>query len=123
VIRKEITVVVEDDEPSFILLKIVLEKLGLECIWVKNGDDAITVCKERDDIKMVLMDINLPTMSGYTATKKIKQLKPALPIIAQTAFAIAGDREKAFDAGCDDYISKPIHQKTLVKIIRKFFTE
>ena len=122
-IRKEITVVVEDDEPSFILLKIVLEKLGLECIWVKNGDDAITVCKERDDIKMVLMDINLPTMSGYTATKKIKQLKPALPIIAQTAFAIAGDREKAFDAGCDDYISKPIHQKTLVKIIRKFFTE
>jgi len=123
VIRKEITVVVEDDEPSFILLKIVLEKLGLECIWVKNGDDEITVCKERDDIKMVLMDINLPTMSGYTATKKIKQLKPALPIIAQTAFAIAGDREKAFDAGCDDYISKPIHQKTLVKIIRKFFTE
>lgn len=121
--RKKIILIVEDDEPSYGFIQIVLGNSGFECNWVKNGDDAITVCKKNHDVQLVLMDINLPTISGYTATKEIKKLRPNLPVIAQTAYALAGDRKKALAAGCDDYISKPIQQKLLMDIIRKFLPE
>lgn len=123
VAQKKMILIVEDDEPSYSFIQIVLENSGFECNWVKNGDDAITVCEKNDNIQLVLMDINLPTISGYTATKEIKKLRPDLPVIAQTAYALAGDRMEALAAGCDDYISKPIQQKMLMDIIRKFLPE
>lgn len=111
--------IVEDDETSFEFLQIVLEKPGTTIIWAKNGEEAVEYCKNVNHITLVLMDINMDVMDGYDATKEIKKMHPELPIIAQTANAIAGDREKTIKAGCDDYISKPINIEDLMDKIEK----
>jgi PAS domain S-box-containing protein len=115
--------IAEDVEDSFLFLQIVLEKSGHRVIWAKNGEEAVQLCKENNTIDLVLMDINMPVMKGYEATREIKKLRPQLPIIAQTAFAIAGDRKKSIAAGCDDYISKPINKKMLLDKIEKCFED
>ena len=96
-------------------------KSGLNTIWAKNGEESIKLCKENTNIDLVLMDIHMPIMNGYEATKEIKKFRPNLPIIAQTAYAIIGDRQKSLDAGCDDYISKPIKQEVLIAKIENYF--
>lgn len=111
--------VAEDDEPSFFFIKVVLDKLGMDIIWAKNGEDAVRFCKENMQICIVLMDINMPVLDGYQATKQIKEFRPLLPIIAQTAYAVVGDHEKSLLAGCDDYISKPIKREILIQKINK----
>lgn len=111
--------IVEDDEASYKYLKIVLEEYGTNIIWAKDGKTSIKYCKENANIDIVLMDINMPEMNGYEATKEIKKFSPNLPIVAQTAFAIAGDREKAIDAGCDNYIPKPIDKDELLEMIHQ----
>ena len=115
--------IVEDDLASFEFLKIVLSRSGYDTLWAKNGQEAINMCIENHSVDMVLMDINMPEMNGYEATIEIKKLKPKLPIIAQTAFAISGDREKALDVGCEDYISKPIKKAELMALIQKYFNK
>jgi len=117
---KKTVLVVEDDEASFEFLKIVLGRLGINTIWAKSGREAIQVCKLRSDIDLVLMDINMPEMNGYDATIEIKKIKPNLKVIAQTAYAISGDRRKALDVGCDDYISKPIDKTLFTEMIGKY---
>ena len=112
--------VVEDVESSYEYLKVVIEKSGMNTLWAKNGEEAIQLCASNANIDLVLMDINMPIMNGYQATEEIKKFKPSLPIIAQTAYAIVGDREKSLDAGCDAYITKPIKREDLLKIIKKF---
>ena len=72
------------------------------------------------NIDLVLMDINMPVMNGYDSTKQIKKIRPKLPVIAQTAYAIAGDMEKSLSAGCDDYITKPINKKQLMEKVEKW---
>ncbi len=119
--KKEKILIVEDDDLSLSFLKILLKKSGINTICVKSGEAAILSCKNDPDIKLVLMDINMPRMDGYEATMKIKEMCPDMPIIAQTAYAIPGDREKLSQAGCDDYISKPINKKMLMDKIKKYF--
>lgn len=118
--KKKTILIVEDVEPSFEFLKAVLKKSGIKTLWANNGKTAVKYCNETPDIDLVLMDINMPIMNGYEATKEIKKFKPDLPIIAQTAYAIAGDRQKSLDAGCNDYISKPIKKDELLAIIGKY---
>ena len=112
--------IVEDVESSFEVLNLVLKRSGIKCIWAKDGQKAIELCKENTNINLVLMDINMPDMNGYEATKKIKKIRPKLPIIAQTAYALLGDEEKSLDAGCDDYISKPIKRELLMEKLGRF---
>ena len=115
--------IAEDDESSFEYLNAVLVKANYHIIWAKNGEEAVNLCQKHKSIALVLMDINMPMMNGYEATKLIKKSRPDLPVIAQTAYAIAGDREKAFAEGCDDYISKPIKREELLKITGKYISE
>lgn len=112
--------VVEDDESSYDFLEIILGKLGINTMRAPDGVEAIKCCQEEPKIDLVLMDINMPVMNGFIATKKIKEFRPKLPIIAQTAYAIAGDKEKVLEAGCDDYISKPINKDILKEKLLKF---
>jgi CheY-like chemotaxis protein len=105
--------IVEDDEPSLNFLKILLKNLKVNILWAKSGREAISCCKEHPQIDLILMDINLPDLDGYEATREIKKLRPELPVLAQTANAVHGDMEKALEAGCDDYISKPIKRDVL----------
>lgn len=117
-IKNKNILIVEDDEASYEFLKTVLVKSGFTLLWAKNGEEAIHLCKEKSEIDLVLMDIDMPIMNGYEATKVIKKFRPKLPIIAQTAYAIIGDREKSIEAGCSDYISKPINRNMLLEKVK-----
>lgn len=121
--NKKTVLVAEDDEPSYMYIRVILEKLGVNVLWAKNGEEAVAVCTGDNEVNLVLMDINMPVMNGYDATRRIKSVKPELPVIAQTAYAVAGDAEKTIRAGCDDYISKPIRQDLLIEKIGRFLNE
>ena len=69
------------------------------------------------------MDIDLPVMNGYEATKAIKQIRPELPVLAQTAFAMSGEKERCLEAGCDDYLAKPIRKDDLIRVISKLIQD
>jgi PAS domain S-box-containing protein len=111
--------IVEDDEASNQLLSITVNKFALKIISAINGKEAIKACQNNPDIDLVLMDIQLPEMNGYEATKQIREFNKEVIIIAQTAFAFSGDREKSIAAGCNDYISKPIKKLELEILIQK----
>ena len=82
-----------------------------------EGYRAIEICHEIKDLDLVLMDIQLPGLNGHEATKAIKKFKPHLPIIAQTAFAMADEKDACFIAGCDGYIAKPIKTQLLMPVL------
>jgi CheY-like chemotaxis protein len=115
--------IAEDDETSEILISIELTKFSKEILKVSNGIDAIENCRKNPDIDLVLMDIQMPKMNGYKATREIRKFNKKVIIIAQTAYGLAGDREKALKAGCNDYISKPIKKDELVALVQKYFNK
>jgi len=96
---------------------------GKEILKARTGLEAVEVCHNNPDIDLILMDIRMPEMSGYEATKEIRQFNKEVVIIAQTAYGLTGDREKAIEAGCNDYITKPIKKDELLAIIQKHFTQ
>jgi signal transduction histidine kinase/CheY-like chemotaxis protein len=112
------TILIAEDMPSaFNLLKIPLEKEGFKTIWAKNGRQAVDYCQTLPDIQLVLMDLKMPDMSGFDAIKKIKESFPNMPVVAQTAFAVEGDKEKILASGFDGYLEKPIQKDKLMDII------
>lgn len=112
--------VVEDNDANFLIFKAYLKETGLELIWVKSGEEALGVCKVNKAIDLVLMDIKLPGIDGYEATRIIKAMNKDVPIIAQTAYAMDSDSERSKKAGCDDFISKPILKDKLFNILAKY---
>ncbi|MCD4679522.1 MAG: response regulator [Bacteroidales bacterium] len=88
-------------------------------IIVDNGKDAIETCRDKPELDLVLMDIKMPKMNGYDTTRQIRKFNKNLVIIAQTAYALSGDKKKAIEAGCNDYIPKPLNKKLLSEIINK----
>lgn len=110
----------EDDPQSLAYLNIVLKSEGYSIIIAKNGDEAVRICKETPDLALILMDIKMPKKSGLDATREIRAFNADIPIIAQTAFALAGDRESIMDAGCTDYISKPFNRADIINIVKKY---
>ena len=98
-----------------------VKKFGNEILKVRTGVEAVEICRDHADIDLVLMDIQMPEMGGYEATRKIRQFNKNVIIIAQTAYALAGDREKALEAGCNDYISKPLNKAVLLSLIQANF--
>ncbi len=111
--------IVEDDEMSTLLISKYVQPLSREILYAGSGSEAIETCKQHPDIDLILMDIKMPGMDGYDATKEIRRFNKDAVIIAQTAHALAGDREKALGAGCDDYITKPINRTGLLQCIEK----
>jgi CheY-like chemotaxis protein len=112
--------IVEDDETNAYLLKIYLKKTRATIIEVKNGRKAVDICASNLPIDAVLMDIRLPEMNGYKATRLIKEIRKELPVIAQTAYAMESDVNSALEAGCDDFLVKPITQEQLFTVLSKF---
>jgi len=111
--------IAEDDESSGILISITVQKFGREILRAKTGTQAVEICRNNPDIDLILMDIQMPEMDGYEATRRIREFNKELVIIAQTAYALSGDREKALEAGCNDYIPKPIKREALIEIISR----
>lgn len=104
------------------LLIKMLEGLSRKLLRAENGVEAVEVCRENPDIDLVLMDINLKVKDGYEATRKIREFNKEVVIIAQTAYALVGDREKSIAAGCNNYISKPIDRVSLRAMINNYFS-
>lgn len=114
----KVALVVEDETSNFLFLKNLLVKSGIDIIRARNGNEAIEKCANVEKIDFVLMDLKMPEKSGYAAAREIKTMRPTLPIIAQTAYARPEDRRKALDAGCDDYVAKPIPPELLIRKIK-----
>jgi CheY-like chemotaxis protein len=114
--------VVEDDETSFLYLKEILYRNGLKVIRAINGEEAVHLTEQYADIELVLMDIKMPVMNGLDATRLIKQLRPDLPVIAETAYASPEDRQRSIEMGCDDFLSKPISKELLMEKIKSYIS-
>jgi len=104
--------VAEDDRVNQTIIRHILERLGLEVTVVDNGQGVLDRI-ETEPYDLVLMDIQMPIMNGYEATRRLRERYKAIPIIALTAHAMKGERERCLEAGCDDYLTKPIDKKRL----------
>jgi len=112
--------IAEDTEVNFLLLKTILKRLNIHIIHAHNGKEAVNICFSNPSINLILMDLKMPVMDGYQATKEIKdKYGKNIPIIAQTAYALSGDKEKCLDFGFTDFIRKPFRSDELIKITLK----
>ncbi|MCU4174496.1 ATP-binding protein [Carboxylicivirga sp. N1Y90] len=112
--------VAEDEEDNFRYIEVALALSNASLIWARDGQEAVDVFKKVSNIDLVLMDIKMPLMDGYTATREIKNISKGVPVIAQTAYALSEEKEKSREAGCDDYIAKPIGYEDLLTTINRF---
>jgi CheY-like chemotaxis protein len=120
IFKSKCILIAEDDETNFYLLKEYLRPSEAQIIWVQNGLKAYEKCLDNSNIDLILMDIQMPVMNGLDAMKRIKAEWPEIPIIALTAYAMSGDREKGLSAGFDDYLSKPLARKILMETLVRF---
>lgn len=117
----KVILVAEDEEINYLFLEEVLNRTGAKVIWAKNGIEAVQKYKE-NKVDLVLMDLKMPEMNGYESMQLLKEFKGKTRIIAQTAFAMSGEREEILEAGFDGYISKPIKISELLKLLEKSFS-
>lgn len=111
--------IAEDDRFSFLYLKACLSDVNCSILHAVNGKEAVKLVHQNSSIDVVLMDINMPEMNGDKALEEIRKINTEIPVIAQTGLAMAGDKEKMLKAGFNDYISKPISPRVLIKTINK----
>jgi CheY-like chemotaxis protein len=110
--------IVEDDETSSILLQVFLSKGNYKLLFAVNGKMAVQMFRENPNINLILMDLKMPVMDGYEATRQIREMNTNIPIIAQSAYAMSGDSKKALEAGCDDYVIKPVKKEELLAKVK-----
>ena len=105
--------IAEDERDNYLLLKTYLERKGAKCAWARDGIEVVQKVSENVDWDLVLMDIKMPRMDGYSAYRQVRKMEAKLPVIATTAFAMSGDEIKLKEFGFDNYVSKPINFATL----------
>ncbi|MCL2072416.1 MAG: response regulator [Marinilabiliaceae bacterium] len=115
----KVILVVEDVETNKIFFDAALRRTSAKILWAKDGVEAVEMFKA-NHIDLVLMDLQLPVMDGYAATREIKKLNSTVPIIAQTAHVMSGEKEKCIEAGCTDYLTKPIRLQILIDTLSKY---
>ncbi len=112
--------IVEDEEMNYLFIREILRESNANIIWKNNGKKAFDEVKTNKNIDIILMDVKMPVMDGYTATEEIKKIRPEIPIIIQSAYAMPDEKEKGFQAGCDEYLEKPIKKDILLKVLSDF---
>ena len=117
--RKEVILVAEDEIINFLYLEALFERYPFKILHAKNGKEAVTMIEENEAISLVLMDIKMPIMNGIEATMEIRKKNKNLPIIALTAYVMEEDKEKMFCAEFNDYLAKPLDEKTLINMVKK----
>jgi signal transduction histidine kinase/CheY-like chemotaxis protein len=120
--KDKVILIAEDKEINYEIIKETLSITDVDLIWAKNGQEALNVIKSDEKVDLILMDIQMPVMNGYETTKAIKAITTEIPIIAHTAYALQQDNIKCFEAGCDDYISKPISLNLFMSKINKYLS-
>ena len=120
--KRQIKILIaEDDNTIRTYLSIAVRKISNDIIFTSNGIETVEVCRDNPDVDLILMDIKMPGMNGYEATKKIREFNSSVIIVAQTAFDYESEKDKIKAAGCNDYISKPVSRDALIKLIEKYF--
>ena len=114
--------IVEDDWVSSQYLDRILTDANITLLHAENGKEAVELVRSTPDIGLVLMDIRMPVMDGFEATKEIKKLRPELPIVAQTAYAYNEEKKKILAAGCNDYLAKPVDDEKLMELINRYLS-
>lgn len=118
--KGKVVLVAEDVDTSNMFYKAALSKTGVEVVWTENGNEALDYCKQQKQVDLILMDINMPGLNGLEATKAIKEIRPDVPIVVQTAYLLSNEREKSYEAGADDFISKPITYHKLLEVLNTY---
>ena len=115
--------VIEDNDQNSYLVTFLLEKNGFTVVAARNGRDGIQMAFEEMP-ELILLDIQLPMMNGYEVARQLRRIDAvkAIPIVAVTSYAMAGDREKALDAGCTGYMEKPICPETFIEEIKQYIS-
>ncbi|TVR40175.1 MAG: response regulator [Bacteroidia bacterium] len=119
--KKYKILIVDDEKTAHQLYKLMLKPEGYELLHAENGLEAVEMFSKHSDINLILMDIKMPIMDGYQASERIRKNSKKVIIIAQTAYAMVKDKEKAFAVGCNEHLAKPIQKTDLVKIIKKYY--
>jgi len=119
--REHTILIAEDIDFSFLYIEAVLRRTGVKILWAQNGKEAIEHVKTNHSIDLVLMDMHMPVMNGYEATEVITNLRPGLPVIAQTAFVLPEDMKKCYASGCTGYLAKPIRKEQLLNTLAEYF--
>jgi CheY-like chemotaxis protein len=117
---EQMVLIAEDEESNYLFMQAALEIMGYHYIHVTNGADAVDVCKQKESISLVLMDIKMPVMNGIEATELIHASRPDLPIVAITAYAQTGDEQRFMDAGFNGYLAKPVIKEDLQTLLQKY---
>ncbi len=115
----KVILVVEDVDTNKIFFDAALRRTHATIIWARDGQEALDMFRD-NKIDLVLMDLQIPIIDGYTATREIKKIRPEVPVVAQTAHVMSGEKEKCLAAGCDDYLAKPIRLQILIDTLSKF---
>lgn len=112
--------VAEDEESNYMLIYSVLKKMNIKILRARNGKEAVDIFRSEQGIDLVLMDLKMPVKDGFAATREILALKPGTTVIAQTAYAFPGELDKAMNAGCVGYLTKPYGRQELLDVISKY---
>lgn len=112
--EKPVILVAEDDQTCRLYLEMILRKTNATLYYAGNGREAVESCQQHPDISLVLMDIRMPVMDGLQATREIKSFRKELPVIAVSAFALYNNEQWILDAGCDDFLAKPVSRDDLL---------
>jgi len=115
----KIILVAEDVLINFKLLELNLKKTNATIIWAKDGEEVVEYAS-KNKVDLILMDIQMPKLNGYDATRLIRETNKVVPIIAQTAFTMTNERDSSIEAGCNAYITKPINRIELLSTIHKY---
>jgi len=112
--------VAEDDSSNYLFIESFLKQVNARVLWARDGVQAVDLFKNHKNIKLVLMDIRMPNMNGIEAAREIRRTNTETPVIALTAYAFTNDREKSLEAGCNEYLSKPVKLDTLIETLNKY---
>jgi CheY-like chemotaxis protein len=122
ILKSKNIIIAEDDETNFYLIREYLADTKSNVLWAKNGEETIRLVENKKNIDLVLMDIRMPEINGFEALQWIRTNYPKVRVVAITAYAVAGDREKGLKAGFDEYLSKPVSKKAMIETIIKLFS-
>ena len=117
------TILIVDDDPrNLFAIASLLERHGMEIVPATSAREALEKVESTSDLDLVLMDMMMPEIDGYEATRRLRRLRPrdALRVIALTAKAMPGDRERAIEAGCDDFVPKPVERARLIDVLQRW---
>lgn len=112
--------VVDDEEINWLLMKDMFEGTGAIMKWARVGQEAIDLVESGEEFDLIIMDVKMPIIDGYEATRHIKKIKNSVPIVAYTALALPEEEKRCREAGCDDYISKPVLMKDMYQMAEKY---